>query len=50
MRYQVGGRHEDYLAIHEKIDSTKIAYGKAQHRCVFHSTFGIEYFSQQFAS
>lgn len=36
-----GGRAEDYIEIHEKMDSTKIAYGKAQHRCVFHSTFGI---------
>jgi len=36
-----GGKADDYIAIHEKMDSTKIAYGKAQHRCIFHSTFGI---------
>ena len=36
-----GGKFDDYIAIHEKMDSSKIAYGKAQHRCVFHSTFGI---------
>lgn len=36
-----GGRPEDYLAIHEKIDSTKMAHAEVTHRCVFHSAFGI---------
>ena len=36
-----GGRAEDYLAIHEKIDSTKMAHAEVTHRCVFHSAFGI---------
>ena len=36
-----GGNPEDYLAIHEKIDSSKIAHAEVSHRCVFHSAFGI---------
>ena len=36
-----GGRPEDYLAIHEKMDSTKSAHAEVTHRCVFHSAFGI---------
>jgi hypothetical protein len=36
-----GGTPEDYIAIHEKIDSTKMAHADVTHRCVFHSAFGI---------
>ncbi len=36
-----GGKPEDYLAIHEKMDSTKMAHAEVTHRCVFHSAFGI---------
>lgn len=36
-----GGVAEDYIAIHEKIDSTKMAHAEVTHRCVFHSAFGI---------
>jgi hypothetical protein len=36
-----GGKAEDYLAIHEKMDSTKAAHAEVSHRCVFHSAFGI---------
>src|SRR5437763_14894610 len=36
-----GGKPEDYLAIHEKMDSTKAAHAEVTHRCVFHSAFGI---------
>ncbi|MGL4550181.1 MAG: DUF6915 family protein [Gemmataceae bacterium] len=36
-----GGRPEDYLPIHEKMDSTKSAHAEVTHRCVFHSAFGI---------
>jgi hypothetical protein len=36
-----GGKPEDYLAIHEKIDSTKAVHAQVTHRCVFHSAFGI---------
>ncbi len=39
--HRFGGRPEDYLAIHEKIDSTKMAHAEVTHRCVFHSAFGI---------
>lgn len=36
-----GGKAEDYLAIHEFFDSSKIAYAKIQHRAIIHNTFGI---------
>lgn len=36
-----GGTAEDYLPIHEKMDSTKAAHAEVTHRCVFHSAFGI---------
>ena len=36
-----GGRVEDYLPIHEKMDETKSAHAAATHRVVFHSAFGI---------
>src|SRR3954452_21932260 len=36
-----GGNAEDYLAIHERMDSTKSAHAEVTHRCVFHSAFGI---------
>jgi hypothetical protein len=36
-----GGTAEDYLPIHEKMDSSKMAHAEVTHRCVFHSAFGI---------
>jgi hypothetical protein len=36
-----GGKVEDYLPIHERMDSTKSAHAEVTHRCVFHSAFGI---------
>lgn len=36
-----GGQLSDYLAIHEEIDSSKIAHASMRHRAVFHSAFGI---------
>jgi hypothetical protein len=36
-----GGKPEDYLAIHERMDSSKSAHAEVSHRCVFHSAFGI---------
>ncbi len=36
-----GGCAEDYLAIHERMDSSKSAHAEVSHRCVFHSAFGI---------
>lgn len=36
-----GGKPEDYLTIHQKIDSTKSAHAQVTHRCIFHSAFGI---------
>lgn len=36
-----GGDPNDYLPIHEKMDSTKAIHAEASHRCIFHSAFGI---------
>ena len=36
-----GGVAEDYIAIHEKMDSTKMVHAEVTHRAVFHSAFGI---------
>ena len=36
-----GGKPEDYLAIHNWFDETKIAYGDFRHRALRHHTFGI---------
>lgn len=36
-----GGKPADYLAIHEKMDTTKMAHAEVTHRCVFHSAFGV---------
>lgn len=36
-----GGKPEDYIDIHEKMDSTKMAHAEVTHRCVFHSAFGV---------
>jgi hypothetical protein len=36
-----GGKPEDYIAIHEKMDTSKMAHAELTHRCVFHSAFGI---------
>jgi hypothetical protein len=36
-----GGKPDDYIAIHEKMDSTKMAHAEVTHRAVFHSAFGI---------
>lgn len=35
-----GGRVEDYLAIHDFIDQTKIAMPDMRHRAVLHNAFG----------
>ncbi len=35
-----GGRVEDYLPIHEFIDSSKIAMPDVRHRAILHSSFG----------
>lgn len=36
-----GGRLEDYLGIHDFIDSSKSAHPDVRHRAVLHSSFGI---------
>ncbi len=36
-----GGTPEDYLPIHDMIDSSKAAVADMRHRAAFHSAFGI---------
>lgn len=36
-----GGRPEDYIDIHEFIDSSKAAHADMRHRAILHSAFGI---------
>lgn len=36
-----GGTVEDYLPIHDFMDSTKCAYANLKHRAILHNTFGI---------
>lgn len=36
-----GGKPEDYIAIHNWMDESKIAYGDFRHRALRHHTFGI---------
>jgi len=35
-----GGKLEDYLAIHEFIDSSKVAVADVRHRAMLHSAWG----------
>lgn len=35
-----GGTPEDYLPIHDMLDSSKIAHGTMRHRAVYHHTLG----------
>ena len=36
-----GGKPEDYLPIHDFMDSSKSAHASVKHRAVLHSAFGI---------
>lgn len=36
-----GGKPEDYVAIHNWMDESKVAYGDFRHRALRHHTFGI---------
>jgi hypothetical protein len=36
-----GGKPEDYMPIHDAIDSSKSAHASMRHRAVLHSSFGI---------
>jgi hypothetical protein len=45
-----GGKPEDYMAIHDFFDSSKIAYAGIQHRAILHNTFGIFLVEKVFGS
>lgn len=36
-----GGKPEDYMAIHDFMDSSKSAVADVRHRCILHSAFGV---------
>jgi hypothetical protein len=36
-----GGCNEDYIAIHEFIDRSKMCHGDIRHRAILHNTFGV---------
>jgi hypothetical protein len=44
-----GGRLEDYISIHEFIDSSKSCHADMRHRAVLHSAFGIYVTERVFA-
>jgi hypothetical protein len=45
-----GGKVDDYLAIHEFIDSSKIAVADIRHRAMLHSAWGIYMVEKVFGS
>lgn len=45
-----GGSPDDYLAIHDLMDSSKSAVPDMRHRCIFHSAFGIYVVEKVFGS
>ena len=45
-----GGEPEDYLPIHDMMDSSKAHIADMRHRLVFHSSFGIFIMEQMFGT
>ncbi len=45
---QYGGNAEDYLEIHEMMDSSKSAHADNRHRVIFHSAFGAYLIQKMF--
>lgn len=45
-----GGKLDDYLAIHEFFDSSKIAVADVRHRAMLHSAWGIYLLEKVFGS
>ena len=45
---QYGGSSEDYLEIHEMMDSSKSAHADNRHRVIFHSAFGAYLIQKMF--
>jgi hypothetical protein len=45
-----GGKMEDYLAIHEFFDSSKVAVADVRHRAMLHSAWGIYLLEKVFGS
>lgn len=43
-----GGKTEAFLPIHKFLDSTKLHLTTWQHRCILHSTFGVDICEQVF--
>jgi hypothetical protein len=47
-KHKYGGKVEDYIAIHNFIDSPKIAYPNIKHRAILHNSFGCYLVEQIF--
>jgi hypothetical protein len=45
-----GGKYQDYLDIHEFMDSSKATLGDVRHRAILHSTFGCYIVQQMFGN
>lgn len=45
-----GGKYEDYLDIHEFMDSSKATLADVRHRAILHSTFGCYIVQQMFGN
>jgi len=43
-----GGKPQDYVPIHDWFDRTKYAWADVRHRCILHSTFGIQLCVERF--
>lgn len=43
-----GGKPEDYIEIHNEMDSSKSAFADVRHRAIFHSAFGIYIIERMF--
>lgn len=43
-----GGKPEDYLAIHDFLDQTKMAHPDMRHRAILHNAFGCYLVEQMF--
>lgn len=43
-----GGTAEDYIDIHEWLDSSKLSHGDVRHRALYHHTLGVQLAQQIF--
>lgn len=44
-----GGNYEEHMALHQALDSSKVAFCDARHRVVYHHMEGVEYLASIFS-